>query len=197
MIMKRIPHSLLLILCLLLLLQLPAPLLKANVWISPMKILAEGYVTDHNPVYTEKNINLINDGNQTYIVTFQWTGISVLLENETIELQPFEKRIIKPNILIEKGNHTGTITVKANIKNSSKNHTGVQVISLSSIRVITRGYENTTLIFQTINSDVNQQKNKEYFYLPALIGIGIIIILIIYVLSKKKKKKKINNKKKP
>jgi len=192
--MKRIPSSLLfIILCVLLLLPLHAPVLKADVWISPMKILAEGYITDDTTVYTEKSINLLNDANQTYIVSVQWNGISILLDNQTIELQPFEKRSITPKILVEKGNHTGTITIKVNVKNSSKNQTGVRIITLSSISVTTKGYENTSFVSQSNNSEVNQLINIGFLYLPALGIIGVAFVSIMYFARKKIK----NNNKKP
>lgn len=157
------------------------PICNANVWISPMKMLAEGEMTQNGTIEIRKNISLRNDENCTYIITLQAIGINVSFEKQTIELLPYEKRIIQPIILVELGNHTGSIIINTQKKDKTSNQTGSSVISNIAITVTTRGFEQISTDTNNKTIVLNQLPNQGLPLAIVIISIIIVSFIIFFV----------------
>ena len=152
---------------------------KALLWVTPMKMQAEGTITASGFCEVEKAIILKNDENDSVFVSLNATGIEVIFEDNIIELKGGEQKIIRPVVIVEEGKHIGTISVVGYTKDISRKGIGAQIVSSMGITVTTIG--------NNINSSAG-------FYFPGigvillLIGVGgAVVIPLVYTMVKKKK----------
>jgi hypothetical protein len=152
---------------------------KALVWVTPMKMQAEGTISAAGFCEVEKAIILKNDGNDSVFVSLNATGIEVVFEDTIIELKGGEQKIIRPVVIVEEGKQIGSISVVGYDKDISREGIGAQIISSMGITVTTIG---------------NKISSSAGFYFPGigfivlLIGIGgAVVVTLIYTIVKKKK----------
>ena len=159
-----------------------SPKIDAAVWISPMNMLAEGNVTEDGTCQVQKVIKFKNDANKSAIVEITSSNITVLFENNSFELYPYEEKTIHPIIVVEQGKITGKILVKTYDKEDSNQTSGSKVSTTMVITVTSIG----TLV-NTSSSENNTEYKLDNLYYYILIVIIIGLILISLVLMKKKK----------
>lgn len=149
------------------------PTCNAHVWISPMKMLAEETISMDEIVYVEKAISLRNDKNETVMVLLDASTIPVLFENETVTLQPYERKMIYPQVAIQKGNYTGKILVNVIGVNETQISGGSKVVTSLAITVIARGIVNTSSS-SNLSKENNNRYSNEFLYMVTIIIIGLV-----------------------
>jgi hypothetical protein len=155
----------------------------ATVGITPMTMLAEGYVNESGLCLVEKSIIFVNNDNETVLVELSYKNIEVIFKNDTFNLKPYEKKTIKPIIVVKEGEYTGQILVKTRNSNNTINNTGVNIIPTMAISI------------KTIGLSIDENNSKNYFennYIFLILFILFIVILLsaIYLIMRKNKKNK-------
>lgn len=184
--MKRNPYILTFIFLFFFALILNASISTADVWLSPMKLHVSGMLNTNESVFIERTIYLKNDDNTSAIVTFDVLNNSVIFDNNTIILGPFEELYIHPMVIVREGFHTDSIIVSSSPFNSStlKNQTGSQVTTSMLIRVTSEGILS--------NNETNIQKDNTTENSNIYLFLILCIIIIGFVVYKILIKKKIN-----
>ncbi len=150
----------------------------AAVWITPTNMLAEGNITEGGVCQVQKVIKFKNDANKSAIVNITTSDITVIFENNTFELLPYEEKTIYPIVIVEQGKKTGKIYIKNYEIEDSNPITGSKVITTMAITV--------TSIGTLVNSSISEyESDTSYYYIFFL--IIIVILIITFVVIKKKK----------
>jgi len=159
-----------------------SPRIDAAVGISPMTMLAEGNVTEDETCEVQKVIKFINNANSSAIVELSSSNITVIFENNSFELKPYENKTIHPIVIVEQGKKTGKILVKTYDKEDSTQGSGSMVSNTMVITVTSIG----TLVNSSASEHNSEYKlDNLYYYVLIIIVVGLIIIS--FVLMKKKK----------
>ena len=157
------------------------PMGKAHVWISPMKMLAEGNITDAGFCEVEKAIVLKNSGNDSVIINLTATGIDVSFEDNDFELKAGEEKlIIHPIITVTEGKHEGRIIVRAYEMDIDTGGTGSHAVSSWSIMVTANG----TRVSSSAGLDFS---DMGVILLVAALGGGAVIAVVSFIIMKKRK----------
>jgi hypothetical protein len=153
------------------------PPISATVGISPVTMLAKGFVNESGICLVEKNIIFVNNDNETAIVDLSYNSINVIFENETFYLKPYEKKIINPIIVVKEGENFGQILVQTYNYTNSLNSTGVNIIPTMVISVKSIGFP--------INE--NKSLNIDIYMIMLMIICFAIILSIFYIIKRKNK----------
>lgn len=155
-----------------------SPKIDASVWISPMNMLAEGDITEDGVCEVQKVIKFKNDANKSAIVNITTSNITVIFENKTFELLPYEEKTIYPIVIVEQGNRKGKILIKSFETEDSNHTTGSKVVTTMVITV--------TSIGRLENSSSIEYKLDALFYYIFILII-IVILITVFIMRKKKK----------
>ena len=150
---------------------------KALVWISPMKMLAEGNVTDRGICKVEKTIILENDGNKSAFVALNWTEVEVIFEENIFEIKPNERIVIHPTVIVREGRHTGAIILTVYNNNPTVHGVGTKVISNMAITVTALGHR--------VNSSIWSLGRNIISLIAVLGGVGILMSGIFIIRKKR------------
>ena len=112
------------------------PQVSGLVWVTPMKMLAEGTITDGDTVEVEKALIVRNDANTSVQVVLNASGVTVVFEESIVTLGPQERRVLHPVVVVGEGRVEGVISVKAM---DSESGGGSRIVSTMSITVMAVG----------------------------------------------------------
>lgn len=157
------------------------PIGKALVWVTPMKMLAEGNITDATFCKVEKAIILRNDGNDSVFVSLNATGIDVIFEEGVVELKAGERKIIHPVLVVREGRHEGTISITGYEEDIETEGVGSHVVSSMSITVTTTG----TRISSSAEFAISESGSVILFI--TLGGAAAGGVAVVFILLKKKR----------
>ena len=149
-----------------------------------MKIIVEENIIEEDYCQVEKSFYIRNDDNVTLIVKLAASDIEITFLNNTIELLPFEKKIINVSIIVKEGIETGKIFVKAYNKTDYDSNLGINIQTSMVITVVTKGL---------IDIVDESEKSSNYTYFYTYIFIAIIFIIIIFILYIKYIKRRSKN----
>ncbi len=151
------------------------PMGKALVWVTPMKMLAEGNITDAGFCKVEKAIILRNDGNDSVFVSLNATGIDVIFEEGVVELRAGERKIIHPIVVVREGRHEGTISITGCEEDIETEGVGSHMISSMSITVTTIGTRiSSSAEFAISESDIIIL----FIALGGAAGVAVVFIML-------------------
>ncbi|HID24966.1 MAG TPA: hypothetical protein EYP23_00655 [Thermoplasmata archaeon] len=145
----------------------------ALVWITPMKMMATGNISsDLGVASVEKTIILRNDGNKSVFISLNASGINVVFEENSFELQPNEKKTIHPVVLVEEGRRDGVINVVVYEKEEKVEGIGSKVVTSMSISVVTVGER----LNSSPGSDLPGPGAGFFLLITAAAAVGFLIL---------------------